>query len=455
MQSRGAPSGTTVIVFAPTPPGREWELTPVVISGGTTAESTIASPSTRRAALGVLSDLAPTTLQLLRAPADADMTGTELRVAKGEIDIAAFERFGADGAVRARFFLPASVGYTVGGLIFYLALIAVLVWGSVARWRSAFRLGICTAAAFPLAILITGAMQHWWRAGGESPVVLMAVCALVGLVAARLRGLGPVFAIAGLVVAVIAIDVATTGPIHTASILGYSLPTTGRFYGLPNASTSVFVASLFLLAGATVGRAWTVVRAATGVAILGVGLAFVAAPWLGGDVGGTLALVPVVAATAWLFLGRRLTRRAVVVGSALSAAATVAFVAAQASLGSGTHLGRAATEGARDNAAVTNTIAHRFDANFGLLMSQWWGFGCLLLAAFGVYALARRGWFSDRLPPGSPMRVVAIAVLVFSVLGFVVNDSGPVVIVLCHVVLAPALALVALTPVKPAVAAPL
>jgi len=436
------PTDTAVIVFAPTPPGDKWAFTPIVISDGD-ARGTVASNSTRRASLGVISDLAPTTLRLLGVEPDEAMTGAALQAAPGGTDVGALQRLEMDGSVRSRFFVPAAVSYTVAAILFYLALIGAVRRRVGPPWRDALRIGSCIAAAFPLATLLTGAIQHWLRGGGESPLLLGLVCGAVGLAVSGLGGLRPVVTLAALTVALIAVDVAVTGPIHAASTLGYSLQTTGRFYGLPNASTSVFVASLLLLAAGVIGSNPTIVRRIAGLSVLGFGVVFVAAPWLGNDVGGTLTLVPLGTVTGWCFLGRRLTARVVVGGAALAALAIAAYVAAGAASGSG-HLGRAASEGVNDSSSITNTLAHRWDANVGLLVAQWWGFLCIALVLFVLERLVRHERYGDFLPLGSPLRVASVAVLVTSLLIFLVNDSGPVVMVLCLVVLAPIFALLAL-----------
>jgi hypothetical protein len=185
-------------------------------------------------------------------------------------------------------------------------------------------------------------------------------------------------------------------------------------------------------------------------------VAFLAAPWLGNDAGGMLAMTPVAAGCAWAIWRRPITRRAVLGGS-LAAFLTVAVVtAAEAVFGTGTHLGRVASRGVHDQSSFTTTILHRFDANFGLLVDQWWGFLCIVLALGALTALLLTRTWPDYLPLGSPLRAVTIGTLAVSLLGFLANDSGPVVIVLCLVVLAPAMALIALDgPVTPTEREPL
>ena len=444
------PPGTTVIVFSPTPPGGSAALVPVLVGGAPRKPGTIASSSTRRASLAVLADVAPTTLALLGVRAPAAMTGTAVHSVQRTFDLANMQRLNADGMVRTRFFVTAAVGYTAVGLAFYVAFIALLLVGADTRVRRALRLGTCIAAAFPLALLAQGALQHWTGRGGESPVVLLVLGAALGVAASRLRGLRPVYALAAMTVAVIAVDVAVTGPIQAASVVGYSLQTTGRFFGLANATFSIFASCLLLLAAAAAGRSPTRVRATAATTMLAAGVAFLAAPWLGNDIGGTLTMVPVTLACAWVFFDRPFTPRVVVAGGVLALLALGALTAAEATFGSGTHLGRAA----RSNSSLTNTLIHRADVNAGLLVHQPWGFLCIAVAGAGLVTLVLQRRWTDYLPPRSPLRVIAISVLVVSLFGFAVNDSGPVVIVLCLVVLAPAMALTALQgPVtEPAVA---
>ncbi|MBA2608506.1 MAG: hypothetical protein H0U92_06185 [Actinobacteria bacterium] len=336
--------------------------------------------------------------------------------------------------------MTAALGYTAIGIVFYAAFVALMLRGAGDRVRVGLRSGACVAAAFPLALLVQGASQHWLKRGGGSPLLLSALCAAIGLAASRLRVLTPVYVLAALTVAVIAVDVAITGPIQAASVLGYSLQTTGRFYGMANASFSVFAASLLLLAAAAAGRSPSRVRATAATAVLAVGLAFLAAPWLANDIGGTLTMVPVTLACAWGFFNRQITPRVVVVGALIGVGVIAGLTAVEAAIGEGTHLGRAA----QSNSSLVNTVWHRVEVNVGLLVHQPWGFLCILLAGGGLVALAVQRRWTDYLPPRSPLRIVAISALVVSLLGFAVNDSGPVVIVLCLVVLAPMIALTAL-----------
>jgi hypothetical protein len=429
-----------LIVFSPTPPGTDWELTPIVIAGKGIPHGSLQSATTRRPALVGLVDIAPTVLRALGIAPPASMTGSPLRFSDTSPDLAAYERLQVDGAVRSRFFLRASVAYTVAGIVFYLSFLALFRVRRARRW---LRSGACVAAAFPLALLVTGGVQHWLHFGGESPLFLVAVMAALGLVASRLRGVGPVYALAAACVVVIAVDVAATGPLHASSLLGYSIQTTGRYYGLPNASFSIFASSVLLVAAAIAGWAPTRVGATGAVTVMAIGTAFLAAPWLGNDVGGFLTLLPVSIACGWALFGGRFNRKTVIVGAIVAALVFVAIAALEARSG-GSHLSRAASETASNRTGLRNTLTRRVNANFGLLVDQWWGFLSIGLTLVVLALLAWTRRFVDYLPARSGLRVAAIGVLVTSVVGFLVNDSGPVVNVLCIVVLAPALALTAL-----------
>ena len=53
----------------------------------------------------------------------------------------------------------------------------------------------------------------------------------------------------GLTAVVLGIDGATSGWLHTTTMLGYSLPGGGRFYGMPNSTFALLAASTLLAAG--------------------------------------------------------------------------------------------------------------------------------------------------------------------------------------------------------------
>jgi glycosyl transferase family 2 len=443
LDNLGDLSDAVVIAFSPTPPGKDWQLTPIVVAGKGIPHGSIESTTTRRPALAGLVDIAPTVLHILGIKPSAAMTGAPLRVSRTSPHLARYERLQVDGAVRSRFFLPASVGYTVVGIVFYLLFMAALRWGAPRRVRAWLRVGVCVAAAFPFALLVTGAVQHWLHFGGESPLFLIAVTGAIGVVASRLKGVGPVYTLAALCVAVIAVDVAATGPLHASSLLGYTIQTSGRYYGLPNASFSIFASSLLLVGAAVAGWVPTRVGASGAATVMFVGTAFLAAPWLGNDVGGFLTLLPVSIAATWALFGGKFTRRTLVVGAVAAVLVFIAVAVLEARAG-GSHLSRAATETASNRAGLRNTLTRRVNANFGLLVDQWWGFLSIGLALIGLALLARTRRFAGYLPARSGLRVASIAVLVTSIVGFLANDSGPVVNVLCLVVLAPAIALTAL-----------
>ena len=173
---------------------------------------------------------------------------------------------------------------------------------------------------------------------------------------------------------VLAIDGATGGWLHTTTMLGYSLPGGGRFYGMPNTTFSLLAAATVLAAGLLVER-----HGRDALAFVAIGFGVVAllncVPAFGSDVGGLLTLTPVFGIT-WLGLsGRRVRARHV---AALAAAALVLLLALTAADllrpdAQRTHLGRLAAEVLSDGPGpLWDTIVRKESANFKLLANSPW-----------------------------------------------------------------------------------
>jgi hypothetical protein len=231
---------------------------------------------------------------------------------------------------------------------------------------------------------------------------------------------------------VLGIDGATAGWLHTTTMLGYSLPGGGRFYGMPNTTFSLLAAATLLAAGLLVERYGRAALPAVGVAFVVVAL-LNCVPGLGSDVGGLLTLTPVFGMT-WLALsGRRIRPRDV----ALLAAAAAVLLVVLAGVDvlrpddARTHLGRLAAE-VLDNGPgpLWDAVVRKESANFRLLLHSPWSVALIVVL---VVPLALRTRVS------TPVRVAIVGNLGLAVLGFAANDSGPVVLALALFYLGPLL----------------
>ena len=180
------------------------------------------------------------------------------------------------------------------------------------------------------------------------------------------------------------------------------------------------------------------------------------APSLGGDVGGIVSLVPVFAVVLVALSGRRLRPRTVL----LIGVVTLALLAVATGIDlvrppeARTHLGRWVSDVADDGlGTVWDTFSRKQSANLRFLQTSIWAWMVPVTAGFLGSVLWTRRRRAAVLPPGSPIAIGVVGTLVGAVVGFLANDSGPIVVGLFFSVVLPFVLLLALDePVSPGAA---
>ncbi len=450
------PADVLVLVVSVIPPAAEWRLTPVVATGAGVVRGYLHSPSTKRLGLVTLTDLAPTVLAAVGADVPGAMIGRPLRYHPGEPDVARLAGLDDAAAFRQSIYYLTILGFIVFQAFVYLAVAAALRRArpeSPAWWMTWLRVAVLAVAAFPLATYLFRALPFVPAWGWRAVPVLVAMAAGIALAASRtgtrspLRPMAPLAWILGLTLAVLLIDVTTGARLQLASLMGYSPETVARFYGVGNPTFAVMAATALLAAALHLEHAPRRKEALVAVgAVLALVVVVDGAPGLGDDVGGMLALPIVFTLAMVAFSGRRLSWRTVAL--AVAAAVVVVGLATVVDLvrapDARSHLGRLAAETVNDGeGGLVTTIARKAEASFRILRASVWSWLVPVIAAFGLFVLAR-GRAAQLLPPGSPRRVGLAAALAAGLLGFVVNDSGVIVTAVVLVFVGPFLALAAL-----------
>jgi hypothetical protein len=151
------------------------------------------------------------------------------------------------------------------------------------------------------------------------------------------------------------------------------------------------------------------------------------APSLGSDVGGVLALVPVLGLTYVLLGGRRPTPGtvvAVVIAGVLVLAVFTAVDLARPPEAR-THLGRLAEAVVdRGPQPVVDAIGRKLAANLGIFRLSLWSLFAPLVLAGGVVLAARWEGFRRTFPQ---LRIGLLMLGALAVLGSALNDSGIVI----------------------------
>jgi hypothetical protein len=441
---------TLLLVIGVDPPGVRWHTTPMVAAGAGVIRGYLHSPSVRRLGLVTITDVAPTVLASLGAPAPDGMIGHALRYHAGAPDLGKLQRLDRDAAFRERVYFPLTLVYIVfQALVYLLAMAGFSRFGGVGRADGALRWIVLAVAAWPLATFLYRAMPGMARLGVGSVGLLLAADLLIVALASRARRnpLSALSWILGATVALICADVATGARLQTSSILGYSLHTAARFTGLGNTAFAALAASALLLGAAHVHYAPRKREALATVAGLFVLVAVVdGAPSLGDDVGGILTLVPLFGLMLWALSGRRVRARTVAVVAIAAVAAVGAAAGADVlrSPESRTHLGQLTSRvSSHGSGTFSTTVARKLSTNLHTYNSVW-RWVIVIVAVYLLYLLAwARGW-ARLLPKGSALRVGVVATLVAGLAGNVLNDSGAVVTALVFVYMGPFITLLAL-----------
>jgi len=444
------PRDALLMVIAPVPPAAQWRVTPLLVAGPGVPHGSAQSPSTKRLGLAAITDLAPTVLSTLGAPRDPGMVGSALRYHEGEVDLGRLKRLDRDTQYRETVYRPATTIFVIFEVLLYLFAMFTLSRRSTPRGSlGVLRFLVLASAAFPLATFALRALPGSMSIGLASLLVLVALCLGIAVLAGRAsrHPLAPLGWIMAITSVVILGDVATGSRLHTSSILGYSLQSAGRFYGLPNTTFAVLAACLLLGIAMHVAyaprRREALVTAAVVAAVVIIGDG---APSVGNDVGGIIALVPLAGLSLWCLSGRKVSWRVVlglgaVLGAVLAVAAGIDLLRP---VESRTHLGRFAADLANGEASLVTTALRKTEANFRILTKSVWTWVIPASAAFMLYLLVWEQRWSNLLPRGSALRIGVVSTVVASVVGFLVNDSGPVVTALFFVLIIPFLTLLVL-----------
>ena len=225
-----------------------------------------------------------------------------------------------------------------------------------ARARAVVRALALVLAALPVATYLAD-LAPWERAGHPLLALLTAlvvadlvVAAVAGLGPWRRHRLGPPLAVLVLTWATLLGDVVTGSHLELNGLLGYDAIVAGRFIGYGNLTFGLHAVSALLVTAATatvVGRRARPERRrlATGGTALGMGLVtvgIIGTPSLGRDFGGVLAALPGFLILAMVLAGVRVTwlRMVAVLGAAVVAVGTVAFLDWLRPADQRSHLGR-------------------------------------------------------------------------------------------------------------------
>lgn len=409
----------------------------------------LTSASARRTGIVQLTDLTATLL----SRAGASITGIDGK----PLELDTLRRTSTSGTIRALVdsatlgsIVPAVVpwfgGFLVGGQLAVYGAGALGRRRSQAprrktRWRKVM-LGVAIGASCaPVATYLTS-LTEWWTTSmpalalaGWGLGFTAALAAVAYLLAGR-RLWGVAAAVGGITMAVLTVDGLLGTPMQYGSLLVAGPALGGRFYGFNNATFAVYATSMLLAAGAAGSALLARGRrrlAVAAVLVLGA-LAVMIDGWpsFGADFGGVLAMIPAVAVLAFAVSGRKVT----LVRLAIAAGVAVVVVAAIATLdwlrppGARSHLGEfVASVLAGDAFGI---VLSKAQSSLSTLLFPFAGpFAVVTFALAGIavwrpqklrFGLLQSAF--DRIPL---LRPTLVSIIVMSLIGTFVNDTGVVV----------------------------
>jgi hypothetical protein len=405
------------------PPRRYLRQPAFAIADGRSGSPT--SGSTRRDGLVSSIDVAPTVLRWLGVRPPNSMRGEQIE-AGADVGIGRLDALRArwantrDGRQSASFMAIV----TLAGIVF----LALGTWRGIGvAARPALRIGALGLLWWPSAVLLAALVEPTSRAG---EALLVAVVAIVlAVLTERLLpwARAPIAPALACLVAY-AIDLALGGPLLTVSVLGPSVASGARFYGVSNELEPILPIVLLVgLAALTSGRE---VTRRTLALYVGAGLALlVVVGWgrLGADVGGVLTVAAGVAAATLVLLPGAMSARRLAVAALVPVAALAFLIAIDLGLSNGSHLTRNLLR-ADDPSELWELVTRRYQLAWRILTSA--GKPALFLASLLALAFAWRN--RERLYGGLPHRgwsAALIGGLAAGVTGALTNDSGPVLLI--------------------------
>lgn len=404
---------------------RRFYALPAVGAAGSGKSGSLTSGTTRHGGLVSTIDVAPTVL---------DHLGLEMpQSMRGEVMSVGAQRSAAHLEMLRRRWSDVRGARQWASLemVLVLSLLLLLLLGSVHGLARSLR--PCLRAA-SLAVM-------WWptmalSAALFSPrtrtfeALLIAGASLVAGLAtdAALRWPRGPMAPAGVGIVAYGVDLATGGEVLVRSVLGPSILSGGRFYGISNELEPLLPILALVGLAAYVSTRSASARLGAVYAAAGVALgAVVGSGRLGADVGGVVTVAGGFTLATLVVARRRVTVRSVGLIAAISVLALVALVALDLGLGGDAHLSRNLTRsnGVRD---VVELVTRRYQLSVRVLSNPSTALSlvaAVLAVCFG--ARNRKVLYSTIGDPA--WSAVLAGGLASGVLGALTNDSGPVLLV--------------------------
>ncbi|MGI8775406.1 MAG: hypothetical protein ACR2KQ_10460 [Actinomycetota bacterium] len=434
-----------LLVVSPTSPFWDQDVhlgVAVAVGPGFPEGTRLRSASTRKAPLVTLPDVAPTVLAHLDIPRPPSMLGrpwTATGSHRGDA-VAAMVDLDRESVFAHATQADVATSFVLFQIVVYVLALLALMRNGRPRLVASSRLiamiehSVLAIVAFPLATYLASPIPaHRLGTAGYFAALILIDVALVSACWRLLdQRLDRLLAITAATLTLFMVDLSLGGPLQLNAVFGNDPIVAGRFSGLGNIAYAVLGTSS-LMTGALLVHRWPGRRSIyVLVAFLFVAtVIFDGAPNLGSDVGGVISLVPVLAITYALLLGKRPGVK-VVLGAVVAMVMAVGLFLAwdlARPPGSRTHLARLFEDvRGRGGDAFFEAIERKVRTNLRVFRRTIWTY--LVPPSLGVIAyllLRPTGRWQSLARTYPKLRAGLIGGLLLSVVGFAVNDSGIVV----------------------------
>jgi hypothetical protein len=456
-----APAADIVIVGLAETGGTKAHLHAAIAWGPDFTRTRLVSASTRRAPFVQLVDVAPTILSLRGIDAPSSMIGEPWR-SVGEPTSAVGTASKTRARVAGLVDLDRAAQHQESAIVpFFVVLVAFMLVASGLGWlvarlrsrgvrRSGLGAGhLCVASALVPAASFTANLVPWWRS--QVPLLALVGLTLAGVVIGvvvvaildaviwRRRPIGQLGAVGLVTALVVGVDLLTGARLQIFTMAGYSPLVAGRFAGIGNVAFGVYAAGalLFIAALATqapTSRGVIMVVASTGL----ITVAIDGGPSWGSDVGGVLALVPTLVLLAGWVAGIRISVRRFVLAlvAAVAVVAVLGVVDYARPAAHQTHLGRFV--GKTLHGGAWTILRRKGVADGRLLVHSPLTLLIPVLVIAAIVVIVRPvGLLRSAFAVEPTLRYALGGVLVMSLIGAAVNDSGVVIPTLAVLVVLP------------------
>ena len=424
-----------VLVIAPSQRGGPGRLTVASLRAPGVQPGLAVSSWTRHSGVVSIVDIGPTILDQLGIEAPTRMEGRLISFGRTGGSFADRYSWLVDTNKAAQFRDREIALVTVWFVVLQIvltaaALIAFVRFGR--RSQVAIELAALTLLGFLAATFLAGFLPFYRWGAGPYWLFLFGVGAVIALISwytTDRAGVTTLIVALSILVGLIVVDVASGARLQFNTVFGYSPTVAGRYAGLGNLGYAQLAAGAVLLAGLLAYRIGGRRGALFAIALLGVAIVIDGAPFFGSDVGGVLSMVPAFAITATLLLGWKIRWRLI----ALYGAATILLLAIFAAIdltrpaSKRTHLGRmiASGEGSGGTHRISTLIERKLSENTGVLFGSIWTIMLPVVLAGIAYLIYRAPGRMRGLHERIPQLSAALGgLLIVTVLGTALNDSG-------------------------------